>query len=74
MSQHICRHELESGELALLPVTGNPIEREWFVIHLAARNLTPVAVAFEKFLVEHGQKPPRLSARIPFPIRNKVLI
>lgn len=56
MSQHICRHELESGELALLPVTGNPIEREWFVIHLAARNLTPVAVAFEKFLVEHGQK------------------
>jgi len=56
MSQHICRHELASGELALLPVAGNPIEREWFVIHLSARNLTPVATAFEHFLVEHGQK------------------
>lgn len=56
MSQHICRHELESGELALLPVTGNPVEREWFVIHLATRTLTPVAAAFERFLVEHGRQ------------------
>jgi len=56
MSQHICRHELASGELALLPVERNPIEREWFVIHLAARTLAPVAAAFEQFLIEHGQK------------------
>lgn len=56
MSQHICRHELESGELALLPVAGNPIEREWYVIHLASRQLTPVATDFRQFLVEHGQR------------------
>jgi LysR family transcriptional regulator, low CO2-responsive transcriptional regulator len=56
MSQHICRHELESGELALLPVVGNPIEREWFVIHLATRRLTGVGTAFEQFLIDHGQQ------------------
>ncbi len=56
MSQHICRHELESGELALLPVTGNPIEREWYVIHLASRQLTPVATDFRRFLLDHGQQ------------------
>lgn len=56
MSQHICRHEIESGELTLLPVAGNPIEREWYVIRLASRQLTRVAADFQGFLIEHGQK------------------
>jgi DNA-binding transcriptional LysR family regulator len=56
MSQHICRHEIESGELALLPVAGNPIEREWYVIRLASRQLTRVGEAFERFLIDHGQR------------------
>lgn len=56
MSQHICRHELESGELALLPVAGNPIEREWYVIRLASRQLTRIGEEFERFLIDHGQQ------------------
>jgi LysR family transcriptional regulator, low CO2-responsive transcriptional regulator len=54
LSLHTCVLELDAGLLALLPVPGNPIEREWFVIHLAARQLPQVALAFEAFLVEHG--------------------
>ena len=55
LSLHTCGLELEAGLLQLLPLPGNPIEREWFVMHLAARHLPHVAGAFEQFLVEQGQ-------------------
>ncbi len=55
LSLHTCVLELDAKLLALLPLQGNPIERDWFVIHLSSRQLPQVASAFEAFLVEHGQ-------------------
>ena len=56
LSLHTCRLELDAGLLQLLPLDNNPVEREWFVMHLASRQLPQVAVAFEQFLTGHGQR------------------
>lgn len=56
LSLHTCRLELDAGLLQLLPLESNPVEREWFVMHLASRQLPQVAVAFEHFLSTHGQR------------------
>lgn len=56
LSLHTCGLELQAGLLALLPLANNPLEREWFAMHLAGRHLPQVAAAFEQFLVEHGQR------------------
>jgi LysR family transcriptional regulator, low CO2-responsive transcriptional regulator len=55
LSLHTCGLELEAGLLGVLPMAGNPLSREWFVMHLASRQLPQVAVAFEQFLVQSGQ-------------------
>ena len=55
LSLHTCGLELDAGLLKLLPLADNPVEREWFVMHLASRQLPQVGAAFERFLVEHGQ-------------------
>jgi DNA-binding transcriptional LysR family regulator len=55
LSMHTCVLELNAGLLKLLPMDDNPIERDWFVMHLASRQLPQVAIAFEQFLREHGQ-------------------
>ena len=55
LSLHACVLEREAGMLALLPLAGQPIEREWHVMHLAARQVPQAAAAFERFLIERGQ-------------------
>ena len=55
LSLHTCVLELEAGVLRLLPLPGNPIERDWHVMHLASRQLPQVAAAFEQFLSEQAQ-------------------
>jgi DNA-binding transcriptional LysR family regulator len=50
LSLHTCVLELDAGLLQLLPMPGNPVQREWFAIHLASRQLPQVASAFELFL------------------------
>jgi len=55
LSLHTCVLEIQAGLLALLPMPGNPFEREWYVVHLAARRLPPLAAAFEQFLCLKGQ-------------------
>ena len=55
LSMHTCVLELAAGVLQVLPLADNPIEREWFVMHLASRELPQVAAAFETFLREHAQ-------------------
>ena len=55
LSLHTCVLELDAGVLKLLPLPDNPIEREWFVMHLASRQLPQVAAAFEQFLCEQAQ-------------------
>jgi hypothetical protein len=36
--------------LKLLPMPRNPIQRDWYAMHLAAKQLPQVALAFEQFL------------------------
>jgi DNA-binding transcriptional LysR family regulator len=55
LSLHTCVLELDAGVLQLLPLPGNPIERDWFVMHLASRQLPQVAAAFEQFLNQQAQ-------------------
>lgn len=56
LSMHTCRLELEAGMLALLPMTPNPIERDWYAMHLTTRRLPQLAAAFMQFLRDHGQR------------------
>ena len=55
LSMHTCVLELNAGVLRVLPMANNPVEREWFVMHLASRQLPQVAIAFEQFLREQAQ-------------------
>jgi DNA-binding transcriptional LysR family regulator len=55
LSLHTCVLEMKAGLLALLPMPGNTIEREWYVVHLPPKQLPPVVVAFERFLRLRGQ-------------------
>ena len=55
LSLHTCVLELEAGLLQILPLQGNPIERDWYVMHLASKQLPQVASAFEEFLGARGQ-------------------
>jgi LysR family transcriptional regulator, low CO2-responsive transcriptional regulator len=55
LSMHTCVLELDAGVLKVLPLPDNPIERDWFVMHLASRQLPQVASAFEEFLRDHAQ-------------------
>jgi hypothetical protein len=51
---HACVLELQAGLLAMVPVDGQPIERDWYVISLAGRAMPAAATAFEAFLRERG--------------------
>ena len=56
LSMHTCVLEIDAGLLQLLPLADNPVEREWFVMHLASRQLPQVSAEFERFLVREGQQ------------------
>ncbi|RYF75029.1 MAG: LysR family transcriptional regulator [Comamonadaceae bacterium] len=56
LSLHTCVLEVRAGLLAVVPMRGNPIERDWYVMHLASRQLSQVAEAFKAFLLEEGQR------------------
>jgi len=51
---HTVMLELATGKLVTLKVTGLPLVRDWFVIHLRDKKLSPIADAFRSFLLEHG--------------------
>jgi DNA-binding transcriptional LysR family regulator len=55
LSLHTCALELEAGLLALLPMAGNPLQRDWYAMHLASRRLPQVTSAFKQFLADEGQ-------------------
>ena len=54
ISIHTVALELAVGKLVTLNVTGLPLIRDWFVIHLRDKRLSPIAAAFRAFLLEHG--------------------
>jgi len=55
ISRHTIGLELATRRLAVLDVRGLPVMREWFVVHLAAKRLSPTAVAFRAFVLRHGR-------------------
>ena len=55
LSMHTCLLEMQAGQLEMLPLANNPVEREWFVVRVASKPMPQVALAFEKFLREEGQ-------------------
>ncbi|MDQ3447180.1 MAG: LysR substrate-binding domain-containing protein, partial [Pseudomonadota bacterium] len=71
LSLHTCVLELDAGLLKLLRLKNNPVERDWYAIRLASRQLPQVALAFEEFLCMPGQarvvsqlgKPKRVKAK-----------
>jgi DNA-binding transcriptional LysR family regulator len=56
ISAHTIGLELATGRLVTLAVQGLPLVRQWFVIHLAAKRLAPIAERFRQFLLEHGRE------------------
>jgi DNA-binding transcriptional LysR family regulator len=54
ISMHTVTLELATRKLVTLNVTGLPIVRDWFVIHLRDKKLSPIAAAFHSFLLERG--------------------
>jgi LysR family transcriptional regulator, low CO2-responsive transcriptional regulator len=54
LSAHTVGLELTAGKIVLLDVVGLPIIRDWYVIHLREKRLSPIASAFRAFLLERG--------------------
>lgn len=54
ISAHTVGLELEAGKLVILDVIGLPIVRDWFVIHLREKRLSPIAAAFRGFVISRG--------------------
>ncbi|MDY6783057.1 MAG: LysR substrate-binding domain-containing protein [Cyanobacteriota bacterium] len=56
LSQHTLLPDYLMGELAVLDVQHFPIERRWYVSYLAGKQLSVIAEAFLRYLVEEGPK------------------
>lgn len=54
LSQHTIISEGTTGEFAILDVQGFPIARNWYVGHLAGKQLSVVAETFLKYLLEES--------------------
>jgi len=56
LSLHTIELELTTHRLVVLNVQGLPIVRDWYVVHLAAKRLSPAAQAFRAFLLSTAGK------------------
>ena len=54
ISAHTVGLELAAGKLICLDIVGLPIVRDWYVIHLRDKHLSPIAAAFRAFLLDRG--------------------
>ena len=54
ISMHTLGLELKARKLVTLDVVGLPLVRDWYVIHLREKRLSPIAAAFRSFLLERG--------------------
>ena len=54
LSMHTIGLELKARRLVTLPVLGTPVMRNWHVIHLVRKRLSPIAQGFKDFLREEG--------------------
>lgn len=53
LSLHTLSLELRTREIALLDVTGTPIERVWHVVHMTSKWLSPAGQVCRTFLLEN---------------------
>jgi len=69
ISAHTIAAEVEDGRLAVLPVDGLPVLRQWFVVRPARRTLPPAALALAEFAVATGPGfLPTVSGAAPFTV------
>lgn len=54
ISKHTVSLELAAGKLVTLNVSGLPLLRDWYVIHLRDKRLSPITSAFRGFLLARG--------------------
>jgi DNA-binding transcriptional LysR family regulator len=54
MSLHTVFDELQSGKLVMLPMDQMPLVRQWHVVRLSQRVLSPAAESFRHFILESG--------------------
>jgi DNA-binding transcriptional LysR family regulator len=54
ISAHTVGLELAAGKLVCLDIVGLPIVRDWYVMYLRDKHLSPIADAFRSFLLERG--------------------
>jgi len=54
LSAHTIGLELATGKLVILDITGLPIMRDWYVLHLREKRLSPITMAFREFLLQRG--------------------
>jgi DNA-binding transcriptional LysR family regulator len=56
ISRHTIDLEIQTQRLVVLDVRGTPVIRQWHVAHLAKKRLSPTAVAFKEFVLQHGRE------------------
>jgi LysR family transcriptional regulator, low CO2-responsive transcriptional regulator len=54
ISKHTVSLELAAGKLVTLNISGLPLLRDWYVIHLRDKRLSPITAAFRTFLLARG--------------------
>jgi LysR family transcriptional regulator, low CO2-responsive transcriptional regulator len=54
ISAHTVALERQAGKLAILAAEGMPAMREWLVLHLKGKRLSPAAESFKAFLRDEG--------------------
>ena len=55
LSLHTVTLELQAGLLRVLPLAGLPLQRQWHVVHMRGKTLSPVAEALRYFILENGE-------------------
>ncbi len=56
LSLHTVGLEVASGLMGLLNVEATPVMRTWNIVTLQSKLLSPVADAFRRFVIEHGEE------------------
>jgi DNA-binding transcriptional LysR family regulator len=56
LSEHAVQAELALGTLALVPVRGFPVMRQWYVVTVRERRLPAIAEAFRAFVLKEGAR------------------
>ncbi|HEY3148072.1 MAG TPA: hypothetical protein VGJ75_17080, partial [Dongiaceae bacterium] len=63
ISLHTVSLEHQTGHLVLLEAAGLPVVRHWYVLHRAAKALSPAAAAFKQFM--HDEAPGYMKTLLP---------